>query len=285
MTHEQWRHGIAQRVAGTFNLEKTFGTDLDFFVMLASSAGVIGTYGHGNYAAGCTFQDAVARRHTAAKFPVHCIDIGMVSGEGIAAENEEIIDFISRNGIRSQTVDEFLALLNRTIQPPSTDSAAEAQIVCGITRPHPDSGTGEAIRLRADVKFSHIYSRKMQEETLRVSRDAHDFQPALRSADTPATACEVTHAALKRKVSELLAVPEDGLQAMRSVASYGVDSLVSVELRNWVSAYLGSFLEMFELMGSMPMLQSAELIARRSRLVPAGVFEHKEASWCTKAGA
>jgi emericellamide synthase (highly reducing iterative type I polyketide synthase) len=62
------------------------------------------------------------------------------------------------------------------------------------------------------------------------------------------------------------------LHPVTSVASYGLDSLVSVELQNWVSRFLGGHVQTFELMSSMSMVQLAEVVARRSRLVPAGVF-------------
>ena len=54
-----------------------------------------------------------------------------------------------------------------------------------------------------------------------------------------------------------------------------MDSLIAVELRNWILTQLESHVQMFELMSSITFAELASLIARRSRLVKAGVFnEH-----------
>lgn len=273
MTYEQWREALDPRVVGTMNLEVVFKTSLDFFILLSSAVGIIGTYGQGNYAAANTFLDAYARHRTSSQFPVSCIDVGLVSGEGKAAEHKDMADFMHRHGLRTHTINDLLALINHAIRHSGELTSSEAQILCGMRRPHPEHGTREAGLLRVDDRFSHIYSRDSQPQATDVHRGGYDFQAALKSADTPKLVHDVAHAALKQKVSELLAIPEAGLLADRSVASYGVDSLISVELRNWVAAYLASYLEMLELMSSISMTKLADLIARRSRLVRAGLFE------------
>lgn len=61
MEYEQWRTAIEPKVHGTWNIHEVFGNSLDFFVLLSSSGGVIGSFSQGNYCAGNTFQDAFAR--------------------------------------------------------------------------------------------------------------------------------------------------------------------------------------------------------------------------------
>ncbi|XHG07953.1 hypothetical protein AWENTII_011083 [Aspergillus wentii] len=256
MSYENWRDGTDQRIAAITSMEQSL-PGLDFFIMLSSCAGTLGSSGHGLSAASCAFQCAYARHCAGTKSTVRCIDVGTTT------------DSIKKN--------ELFALLSHAVQPSNEGPPTQAHLAFDIAHPHPDSGAPETTDLRVDARFSHIYTREAQPERAKTERDEHDFQHGLRSAETPTTACEMTYAALKRKVSELLAIPEEGLDASRPVATYGVDSLISVELRNWVSSYLDSRLEMYELMGPLAMVQLAELIARRSRLVRAGLFGETKA--------
>lgn len=61
MTYQDWRIAMEPKVYGTWNLHEAFGSSLDFFVLLSSSGGIVGSFSQGNYCAGNTFQDAFAR--------------------------------------------------------------------------------------------------------------------------------------------------------------------------------------------------------------------------------
>ena len=52
----------------------------------------------------------------------------------------------------------------------------------------------------------------------------------------------------------------------------GKDSLVAVELRNWILSQLESHIQMFELMSSTTFADLSSTIARRSRLAATGLF-------------
>lgn len=59
------------------------------------------------------------------------------------------------------------------------------------------------------------------------------------------------------------------MSADKSIHAYGVDSLVAVELRNWLSMELKTELTIFDLTGSEPISEVSKKIAGRSKLVPA----------------
>lgn len=52
MTHEQYIGAVRPKVQGTWNLHQYLPKDMDFFVLLSSSAGIAGSRGQGNYSAG-----------------------------------------------------------------------------------------------------------------------------------------------------------------------------------------------------------------------------------------
>ena len=276
MTAEQWHKGIEGKVAGTRNLQLTFGDSLDFLILLSSTGAIIGTYAQGNYCAANTFQDAFARSCVASSVPVRSIDIGLVAREGVTTD-ENVFNFIAKQGLRPHALEDLTAVINYVIQNPKALTPAQAQIILGAGREDPDSGTKEAVRQRPDAKFSHIWTKSLKNRAVRTEAGEFAVQAALRAASTSRMAVDATYVAFKQKISQLLAVVEADVQADRSVASYGVDSLTAVELRNWVASRLSSHVQTLEIMSSMSVVQLAEVIAKRSRLVNANVFEKAEA--------
>lgn len=65
----------------------------------------------------------------------------------------------------------------------------------------------------------------------------------------------------------LIIIQADEIQQDRSVTSHRVDSLVELQLRNWITGHLGASVSMVELMSSMPLTELARITAKRSRLV------------------
>lgn len=64
MTHEQFLGVIRPKVQGSWNLHHYLPKDMDFFILLSSSAGIAGSRGQGNYAAGTLQHEHVTNIHT-----------------------------------------------------------------------------------------------------------------------------------------------------------------------------------------------------------------------------
>jgi acyl carrier protein len=222
------------------------------------------------------FRDSFARSQASQGFPVKAIDIGPVQqGDSDDAENAQ-----PSSDIQAHKVDEVLAVINYAIQNPSAANSSQAQIVCGASLFAPDPSSPNT--RRPDARFAHVWSRAAPRAS-KSSKDAFDVQAVLRSASSAEVAVEAVYTGLKEKLAGLLSVATKEIQSDRSVSSYGVDSLISVELRNWITGHLGGHVQMLELMSSLSMMQLSDLIARRSRLVPANVFGSAEAANAEKS--
>ncbi|KAH8126627.1 hypothetical protein FP744_10009313 [Trichoderma asperellum] len=271
LSHSQWSAAVESTTAGILSLQNAFGSELDFFILLNSTSLVVGSPEQGIAGAIGAFRDSFARFQASQGFPVKAIDIGIVQQE----TSDDARNALPASDIQSQTVDEALAVINYAIQNPIVANPSQAQIVCGANQFAPDPAS-PATR-RPDARFAHVWSRAAPRAS-KSGEDAFDVQAVLRSASSAEVAVEAVYTGLKEKLAGLLAVPTKEIQSDRSVSSYGVDSLISVELRNWITGYLGGHVQMLELMSSLSMMQLSDLIAKRSRLVPASVFGSAEAT-------
>ena len=66
----------------------------------------------------------------------------------------------------------------------------------------------------------------------------------------------------------MFSLPEDEVDPSASMSHYGVDSLVAVELRNWLSSASQSEVSIFDIMQSKSLVGLAETAGVKSRLVP-----------------
>jgi acyl carrier protein len=87
MSHKQFMIAVRPKLHRTWHLHNALGDDLDFFVMLSSSASMIGSRAQGNYAAGNAFQDALAVYRTSREQHASAIDLGIIFGVGFLEEN------------------------------------------------------------------------------------------------------------------------------------------------------------------------------------------------------
>ncbi|CAI6341060.1 unnamed protein product [Periconia digitata] len=273
MRYQDWRMAIDPKVQGTWNLHEVFGNSLDFFLLLSSSAGVIGSIGQGNYAAGNTFQDAFARYRASIGLPGYAIDIGLVEGEGYSAENDVAAEFARRQGLTSYTLEEFMAIIEMAIQNPLASVPSQSQLVCGIRRLVKGSTAEGAGMQRDDAKFSHICGKEATHEVReKKSLGQVNVRDALSVCSTSEQALEIVTETVKLKLTRLLAIPAEDIRLDRSVASYGIDSLIAIELRNWLLTALEAQVEIFELMSQIPFSDLIVLVAKRSCLILPSMF-------------
>ncbi len=116
LSFTDWQTNIKPRVQGAWNLHYCLAdATLDFFLMLGSLSGCIGTVGQSAYAATNTFFDAFASYRKGLELPAGVIDIGRVEQVGYVAENKEreaAVTFIGPDRLEEE---ELLALVKAHI--------------------------------------------------------------------------------------------------------------------------------------------------------------------------
>lgn len=164
MSIDDWHTAIKPKVDASWNLHQVLlDKDLDFFILLSSTSGIVGNRGQSNYCAGNTYQDALARYRVSQGLPATSLDLGMILSVGFVAENAELIGHLRAEGFTAMREEEFHALLDGLCGPSgsSVPSLLKSQICLGLELPEALAQRGiEAPGWQHDPLFSHLFQMR-----------------------------------------------------------------------------------------------------------------------------
>uniref|UniRef100_A0A0D2Y3F4 Uncharacterized protein n=1 Tax=Fusarium oxysporum (strain Fo5176) TaxID=660025 RepID=A0A0D2Y3F4_FUSOF len=275
MTVNEWKQPLQPKIVGTINLDKYFASpDLAFFVALSSIVSVIGKSGQSNYAAGNGFQDAFARAHANHPHTQYVsLNIGAVSidahGALEASQNETTISTIRaslrQNSVMDISFDEFFANFEYLM----TDLAQKDglhQSIQGVTRLSMMEANDEY--LLDNPVFNQLQHTLEQKTTGAAKSDKIDFAEALAGVKTMVEAEQLIQDAALAKFAVFLDRPIEEIRVDQSLATIGLDSLVSIELKNWMVRTFQVNLQTSELSGAGSITALTATVASRSKLIP-----------------
>ncbi|ENH98624.1 hypothetical protein COCC4DRAFT_45906 [Bipolaris maydis ATCC 48331] len=260
MTLEDYMAVVRPKVQGTWNLQTHLPADLDFFILESSISGIIGNPGQAAYAAANTFLDAFARWRRARCQPATVIDIGAVHGIGYLERNVDVKLSMERQGFAFTDEQLLMRLLEFAISHSSREPH-RAQIVTGLGPWHPDTSLPG---LNAPL-FSRYRMLSCQNST--GSTDVDTLRGILAQSSSFDSAVTIVLSALVDQVVSRTEIPIENVHTTKSLQDYGIDSLVAVELRNWLIKDMDSVVPMLELLGAESLSALAVKIAARSQLI------------------
>ncbi|PYH88109.1 hypothetical protein BO71DRAFT_489013 [Aspergillus ellipticus CBS 707.79] len=270
LTFPQWDTSLQAKVRSTENLHALLPPNLDFFILLSSLSGIIGNISQANYAAGNTFQDAFAAyRHSLGQRAI-ALNLGWMADVGVAAENQDHYTRVQQRvpGMTQIRESEFLALLEVCCNP--STSPNKNQLLIGLTTPA--NLALEGIDPPAWVTSRALFQDlpKQDPNTTPSSSSSNnssipsDWQIAYRRADSAATAMDIVTAGLTQKLARALAIPPGEIDMQRSLALQGVDSLLAVELRHWISRAFVADVSALDITSAAHLEDLAALVVGRS---------------------
>ncbi|CAD6445534.1 dae50dc7-2c16-4c37-8a7b-ae80d7e5f4a2 [Sclerotinia trifoliorum] len=269
MTHAQWTKTIRSKVNTSWNLHKLLPKDMDFFILLSSIAGIYGSPGQSNYAAGCTFQDALARSGSAAGYRGSvAINLGWMRTIGIIAETREYQHNRQNVGDMSQVEEaDFFALLEHYCNPllPLLGTKDSQVLIGVITQTHVHARGEAPIDVLKRPLFAGFSAPQVFDANKHKSTVSTQEDPAVlfRQAATPQDRSVVVVSALKAKLARALDVSVDDVDSHRNLSDYGTDPLMAVELRNWIRRDFGVSIAIFDLLGGAEIAALGDLIAKK----------------------
>jgi acyl transferase domain-containing protein/acyl carrier protein/SAM-dependent methyltransferase len=223
LDQERFASVLAPKTDGAWNLHVlTRHMPLDFFVLLSSAAALLGAAGQASYAAANAFLDTLAHSRRAQGLPACAINWGPWGGQGmLTALSAHDRQRLTTRGFRPLTPAQGLAALEQVLR------------------------TGAIQHLVADVDWD-VYVKAAEEappllSELTTSRAAvaeHNILTTLRQA-FPAQRRALLSDHVRQQTARVMGLAgTQRLEAHRPLHEIGLDSLMSVELRNALASSL-----------------------------------------------
>lgn len=268
MSNEQWHSGIDAKVAGTWNLHNAIaGLDgsLDFFVMTSSVAGSIGTATESNYCAANHFLDTFARYRRHLGLPAYSLGLGMISEVGYLHEHPEIEALLLRKGIRPYNEEEVLRIFDMILSSSvhstwvGNDHFADAHRLTGLEatglQAQREQGFDGHRQVIDDPRASILLqsfneASPLHQETSGRRGTAEELAgEILEASRSDRDISAVVHDAIAQKMSNLLLLPVEKLNAEMPLSGFGMDSMLAAELRAHLYQVCGVDVSFQTLMG------------------------------------
>ncbi|KAH6699034.1 iterative type I polyketide synthase [Leptodontidium sp. MPI-SDFR-AT-0119] len=271
MSYEAFQTAVKPKVQGSWNLHELLPHNMDFYVLLSSATGVLGNRSQSNYAAGNTYQDALARHRHTLGLPAATIDLGTVLSVGYVAENREKTHMAKHLGTVLEVLreDEIHTLIEYLMDPRSGLDGTTCQLVSGLT----DATTYRQRGIPAPTYlgyplFTHLRTAVAGSRSGTLESDpAFAVQVLLQTVTSMEQAAGIVSDGVRAKLSSLLAMPIENIDPGKSVSSNGVDSLVAMEFRAFLAKDLGADIPLLDIMGTASISILSQKIAGASKLV------------------
>jgi NAD(P)-dependent dehydrogenase (short-subunit alcohol dehydrogenase family)/acyl carrier protein len=213
---------FSSKVVGAWNLhELTVGHDLAFFVLFSSIAGLLGAAGQGNYAAANAFLDGLAFHRRARGLPAQSLAWGAWSEGGMAATLSAAHQArYARQGLGTLTPAEGIALLGRALVRPEAHLA-----VAQMDLP--------AVRRALGPTVPPVWRALVHVPAATLGTAREGAWAAELAGMSKERRLGAVRAAVQADVARVLSLSAStGVPADRPLQELGMDSLMSVELRN-----------------------------------------------------
>ncbi|KAK6206411.1 beta-ketoacyl synthase domain-containing protein [Colletotrichum tabaci] len=291
LTHDKWTAALRPKIDGSRNLHEKFGLrrPLDFFIMCSSISGVIGNRGQANYAAANAFQDALARHRRSLGLQACAVDLGIMRDVGVLAETGTAGDLVKWEellGIREPTFHALMKTvingerrrlpLNRRRRTPSgmvTDFPAQVSVGLATASAFEAAGLSLPDWLTMDARFAHLAAVRSGAPAdgggnrMDAAQSVGASLPRrIATAETRDEAVAAMVDGLVHRVSNILSTPASEVDPGRPLYMYGVDSLVAMEMRNWIQRDIKADIALFDVLEAVPMTKFAEKVVARSKL-------------------
>ncbi|KAF2804409.1 reducing type I polyketide synthase [Mytilinidion resinicola] len=272
MSIEEWQQATQPKIQGSWNLHLALPSGMAFFILLSSFCGIFGNAGQSNYSAGNTYQDAFAGYRTSIGEKTVALDLGIVLGEGFVANSQEVLDRLLRlDLLRPNTLPEIFALIDYYCNPDlGSIEPFQSQVVTGFELPADIEGKGKEI---PNAMLQRIFRCMQQAEgshkhSLASNSKVQSFRTAFASAASSSLGSLVVLEALRVKLSRVLGLSIEHIDLDSALDSFGVDSLVGLELRNWLANETGADLAVYEILGGATLKSIAETVTSKSSIRP-----------------
>ncbi|KAG8533016.1 Type I Iterative PKS [Bacidia gigantensis] len=284
MTLEDYNAAMRPKVDGTWNLHNTLSPpshphSLDFFICLSSVVGLVGNPSQASYVASSLFLDAFADFRAHLNLPAVTLDLGRVVGVGFVAENEAARRGTERLWSRDISEGEVMRMVEEAIREPfrgRRNGKGEDEMgrrsgssITGLKTWKEDAGAVYDAPL-----FSHWRRAAMASRNSDHTAPDHagaNMRDVLRMAKSREEATDKACEAIMAKMATLLMIQKEDIRPEGSMVEYGLDSLVAVEMRNWLVREMDATVPVLELLANRSVRELAGRVVKGSGVVGVGL--------------
>lgn len=271
MTFQEWSDVVRPRVDGTWNVHQALidaKTQLDFFVIFGSGGGHTGYYGQANYTSANTFLDAFVEYRHSLGLPASIIDLGVVGDVGYLLEQEHLFEGFKNGGFYFLTEQQVLDAA--AISVANSRFGSLSSFCLGGLSEKPMNDPTNRVNWKRDVRFavSHHFHRSKDsldasDQTGRDGNEAERFL-SLAKTDPEQLRDAVTVSSLAKFIAtalgSLMLRPVEDFSLTENLTSIGLDSIISIELVDWIQQQFHIGLSSMEITSSTSLLHLAEKI-------------------------
>jgi acyl transferase domain-containing protein/acyl carrier protein len=258
LNQKRFQKVMAPKILGAWNLHiHTLHRSLEFFALFSSAASLIGSPGQGNYSAANAFLDALAHYRQSQGLTGLSINWGAWSEVGLAATQVNESNKFANSGFGSispsQGFEAFAQLLrkksavqvgvlpaNWQILNQSTPALAQLPLLQNLM--------SEASQISPKEQTLPNSATKKRSQLL--ATELSDRQQLLTTW-------------LREYIAHALRMPTEKLDIQKSLNYVNLDSLIAVELKNWIEAEIGINIRMAEILEGPSVTQlAAQILAK-----------------------
>ncbi|KAE9577643.1 Reducing polyketide synthase PKS2 [Colletotrichum fructicola] len=264
MTYSDYTQVTESKVQGAWNFHHALqdrSIPLDFFVAISSAAGAVGNRGQAAYAAANCFLNAFVQHRLANGLPAVSLDLTAVSDAGYVADGdaERAAEIMKNLGSDTICEAEVLALLGASIS--GKTSVANHHIITGMR-------ITPAVQpfWTPDAKFKGMRLAAEELAALEAGSGAVSLNAALKASRSETEAMDVVCRGLVEKIAAVLMMETEELDITRSLAHYPLDSLVAIEIRNFITREFEANMQVLELLSSGSIQTLTKAVCKKSKL-------------------
>lgn len=243
---------LAPKVAGTRNLDELFGEHeaLDFFILLSSATSIVGNIGQSAYSAANHYMASLVRRRRGRGLAGSVVVIGFLTGLGyifrsekkhLAAIEKSLLPKLDR-----QAETDLHDMLAKAIECGRPDSDQPSELITGIRKVFTEAW-------HEDLRLScYLLQDGAQEEGTSQEQVDGNIKVGVQLAATedPKEGLVILVKCFSQALGHMLQLDPAEIDANMPVAEHGVDSLVSVRIREWFLKELGVDVPVLKLMST-----------------------------------
>ncbi|KAK0611428.1 acyl transferase domain-containing protein [Immersiella caudata] len=296
MTFQAWDTAVRPKVTGTWNFEEALkkqAEPLDFFFLFSSVSGTAGQIGQANYAAGNTFMDAYVQYRRAQGLACSTLAIGIMEDVGFLARERHLLEALratSLHFLHEQDLLDAMELMlgpwaaaplppaqpaetgNRSIDIATRAYVNPGHVILGLRSKLPLLSPMNRTGWKKNPRLL-VYRNIEQHDTTTVSGGPAGTDGSLKEF---LSSCGKTPEILTSETTANFLANEIGATLfnfmMRGdeepdlnvpLANVGVDSLVSIELRNWFRQKVGVPFTVVEIVGASSIADLGRMTAEK----------------------